>query len=234
MISSFYTAATGTIQLQKGFDVTANNIANVSTNGYKASTPSFADLIYTNMNAAAGANTDLKSGHGTKLQKTDTVFTQGSLQETQQPFDYAPTKPNEFFAVEKNGQIKYTRNGNFHISAQQNTNYLVDSEGSYVLNSAGRPITVANEQEKPNIGVFSFDNCDGLSREGNTYFSATNTSGAAKTVAEPELKKGWLEGSAANVADEMVSVIELQRSFQFNSKIVQLSDEIMQTVNGLR
>ncbi len=234
MINSFYTAATSTIQLQKGFDVIANNIANVSTTGYKSIEPSFADLMYTNMNAPEGAATDLKSGHGTKLEKTDTLFTQGGFQNTEQPFDYAPTQPNQFFAVETNGQVKYTRNGNFHVSVQQNQNYLVDSNGGYVLNSNGQPITVANEQAKPEIGVFSFDNCDGLLREGNTYFTATNGSGAAKAAVNPELKKGSLEDSTVSIADEMESVIELQRAFQFNSKIVQLSDEIMQTVNGLR
>ena len=233
MITSFYTAATGTIQLQKGVDVTANNIANVSTTGYKASASTFSDLIYTNMNAAQGTNTDLKSGHGTKLQKTDTLFTQGGFQHTDRPFDYALTQPNDFFAVETNGVVKYTRNGNFHIS-QQDKRYLVSADGGYVLDAKGQRISVANEQDNPAIGMFSFDNCDGLLREGDTSFTATASSGAAKAVTDPELKKGWLEDSAVNVADEMVSVIELQRAFQFNSKIVQVSDEIMQTVNGLR
>ncbi len=234
MISSFYTAATGTIQLQKGVDVTANNIANVSTTGYKSSSPSFADLIYTNIHAAAGADSNLKSGHGTKLQKTDTLFTQGDFQHSERPTDYALTQPNEFFAVETNGVIKYTRNGNFHLSEQQGKNYMVDSNGGYVLNSKGQPITVNSEQDNADIGVFTFANCDGLTREGSSYFTATNASGTAGAVTNPELKKGYLENSSVDLSDEMVSVIDLQRSFQFNSKIVQVSDEIMQTVNGLR
>lgn len=234
MISSFYTAATGTIQLQKGVDVTANNIANISTTGYKASEATFADLIYTNINAAAGANTELKSGHGTKLEKTDTLFTQGGFQNTGRPFDYALTQPNQFFAVETNGEIKYTRNGGFHLSIQPDGNYLVASDGSYVLDANGQRITAADEQAKPQVGVFSFANSNGLLRDGNSNFTATDLSGAAAAVNNPEIKKGYLEDSSVNVADEMVSVMELQRAFQFNSKIVQLSDEIMQTVNGLR
>lgn len=234
MISSFYTAATGTIQLQKGVDVTANNIANVSTTGYKASAPTFADLIYTNIHAAAGADSDLKSGHGTELQKTDTLFAQGGFQNTGRAFDYALTQPNQFFAVESGGQVKYTRNGSFHMSVQPDGNYLVTSDGNYVVGPNGQRITVADEQADPEIGVYTFANCDGLVRDGNTNFTATNLSGNASAVANPELKKGYLEDSSVSVADEMVSVMELQRAFQFNSKIVQLSDEIMQTVNGLR
>lgn len=234
MISSFYTAATGTIQLQKGVDVAANNIANVATNGYKPTEATFSDLLYTNMHAATGTNTDLKSGHGAKLSKTDTLFDEGDLTQTKRPLDYALTQANQFFAVQINGTVKYTRNGNFHISEQQDGNYLVSSDGGYVLGANGQPIKVKNEQDNPAIGVYSFSNCDGLNRDGNSYFTATGLSGAAAPLNGAEVKKGWLEGSSVNLSSEMTSVIELQRAFQFNSKIVQMSDEIMQTVNGLR
>ncbi len=234
MISSFYTASTGTIQLQKGVDVVANNIANIATTGYKASDATFADLLYTNINASADADNELKSGHGTKLQKTDVKFTQGDFQNTGRPFDYALTQPDQFFAVDTNGQIKYTRNGQFHLSVQPDGNFLVASDGSYVLDANNQRISVADEQADPKVGVFSFDNTEGLMRDGNTNFTANALSGDAASVNEPELKKGYLEDSSINTADEMVSVMELQKAFQFNSKIVQLSDEIMQTVNGLR
>lgn len=233
MISSFYTSATGTIQLQKGVDVIANNVANVSTTGYKASTASFADLLCTNIKDPAGANTDLKSGHGTRLNKTDTLFTQGPLQDTGRSLDYALTEPNQFFAVEKNGQVLYTRSGNFHISVENGGNYLVGTDGSYVLNAAGGRIAVQNETDQAPVGIFSFQNCDGLTRQGDTCFSATAASGPAGR-ADAQAKQGWLEGSAVSVADEMVNVLEKQRAFQMNSKMVQLSDEIMQTVNALR
>jgi len=236
MISSFYTAATGAIELQKGFNVIANNIANVSSTGYKASEPTFADLIYTNMDAPKGATTDLKSGHGTKLDKTDTLFTEGTIENTSRSLDYAITTPNHFFAVAANGQVKYTKNGNFHLSVEQGKNYLAASDGSYVLDPKGQKIVVTKETDNLNVGVFSFANCDGLVRTGNSAFTATNLSGAAKVVTNPEteLKKGWLEGSGVSVVDEMSSVIDLQRTFQFNSKIVQISDQITQTVNSLR
>jgi fagellar hook-basal body proteins len=234
MISSFYTAATGTIQLQKGVDVVANNIANVSTSGYKPSEPTFSDLVYTNIHAEPGTDADLKSGHGTELAKTDTLFDQGDMKNTGHPLDYALTEPDQFFAVQQDGTVKYTRSGNFHLSVQQDGNYLVDSNGAYVLGADGQPVTMENEQDDAAIGVFSFGNCDGLERDGNSDFIASARSGAAVPVNNPELKKGWLEDSSVNLANEMTSAMELQRAFQFNSKIVQMSDEIMQTVNGLR
>lgn len=234
MISSFYTAATGAINLQNSFDVTANNIANVATNGYKASDVSFADLIYTNINAAKGATTNLKTGHGVKLGKTDTLFEPGDLKKTDRANDYALTASNDFFAIKTDTGVKYTRDGNFHLSEENGENYLTASDGGYVLDAKEQKITVENDSDSPNIGVFSFQNTDGLLREGNCYFTANASSGAASAVTNAEVKKGFLEESAVNLTDQMVSVIELQRAFQFNSKIVQMSDEIMQTVNSLR
>lgn len=234
MISSFYTAATGAIQLQKGFDVTANNIANASTTGYKTVSSSFADLVYTNIHAPEGADTQLKSGHGAKLQKTDTVYTAGTPRQTDRSLDFMLPDSNSFFAVETGDGVKYTRNGNFHLSVENGMNYLTDASNAYVLDANGQRIVYNAEDKNSNIGVFSFNNQDGLVREGNTYFTANAVSGEAAAVANPEIKTGFLEDSAVNLADEMTSVIQLQRAFQFNSKIVQVSDEIMQTVNNLR
>ncbi|MGX8701112.1 flagellar hook-basal body protein [Clostridium sp. KNHs216] len=234
MISSFYTSATGAINLQSGFDVTANNIANVSTVGYKPSSASFADLIYTNIHAEPGADSQLKSGHGTKLEKTDTLFNEGGLRQTGRALDYALVNSNNYFAVESNGEVKYTRNGNFHLSVEDGTSYLVSSDGGYVLDANGSRIAMESEKDTPAIGVFSVKNEDGLVRSGNTCFQLSNLSGAAAAVTDPEMKQNYLEDSAVNIADQMTSVIEMQRAFQFNSKMVQLSDEIMQTVNSLR
>lgn len=230
MLTSFYTASTGAIELKKGMDVTANNIANVSTTGYQPIKSAFSDLVYTTIHQSGGP----VSGHGTKLQKTDTVFAGGSLQQTERKQDYALTGTDEFFAVRSGNGVRYTRNGNFHISLQAGGNYLVDSEGGYVLDASGRPVTVQNEDATANVGVFSFQNCGGLLADGDSYYTATAASGAPRAVAQPEVKQGYLENSAVSVADEMVSVLQLQRGFQFNSKIVQISDEIMQTVNNMR
>lgn len=234
MIQSFYTAAAGTIQLQKGLDVTANNIANVSTTGFQAQKTSFADLVYTNIHAPEGTDSDLVTGHGTKLQKTDTVFAVGTLQRTMIPTDYALPQANQFFAIQTDDGVRYTRNGNFHLSTQNNGIYLTAQDGGYVLGANNQPVQVENEEDPAAIGVFTFTNCDGLERSGGTYFLPTERSGQAAVAADAEVRQGYIEGSGVSLPDEMVSILETQRAFQFNSKILQMSDEIMQTVNSLR
>jgi flagellar basal-body rod protein FlgG len=235
MINSFYTAAASVTEMQKGFDVTANNISNVSSSGYKASKATFADLIYTNIKDAQGGNADLKSGHGAKLDKTNIEMSSGEMQQTGLPLDYAILDENGFFAVQKDGRVEYTKNGNFHLTVAQGKNYLTASDGGLVLDSKGQPVTLAGESDSPaDIGVYTFQNRGALERIGNCSFLPTGASGTAAAAVNPELKKGWLEGSNVNVADEMASVISLQRAFQMNSKIVQMSDEITQTINSLR
>lgn len=234
MINSFYTAASGTIQMQKGMDVTANNIANVSTTGFQAQKGAFADLVYTNIHAAEGTDSDLVSGHGTKLAKTDTLFAASALENTSRSLDYALPEAYQFFAIRSGDTVKYTRNGNFHLSMQGNANYLVSSDGGYVLGANGQPIQVTDESAAAPVGVFTFSNCDGLQREAGTYFVETAASGQAQAVRDAEVRQGYLENSSVSLPDEMATILETQRAFQLNSKMVQISDEIMQTVNSLR
>lgn len=231
MINSFYTAASGAIWLQKGLDVTANNVANISTTGYKADKASFSDLVYTNV-YPNGVNDKLKIGNGVKITKADTTFTDGPINQTGRSLDFA-LQGNEFFAVQTPSGVKYTRDGSFNLSEENGKNYLTTISGDYVLDSKGQPVVVTDE---PNldIGVFGFQNTDGLQKEGSNYFAATASAGAVSAVQDPYIQQGALEGSAVNLADTMTDIITSQRSFQFNTKIVQMSDEIMQTINGLR
>ncbi len=232
MISSFYTASSGAIWLQKKLDVTANNVANVSTTGYKSGNASFSDLVYTNV-YPQGVNDKLKIGNGVKLEKTDTAFTDGPINQTDRPLDFA-LRSDGFFAVQTAGGIRYTRDGSFMLSAENGTSYLTNANGDYVLNSQGQRIAVSDGQQNLDIGVFNFPNKDGLVKEGSNYFSVTPNAGAVSLVTNPNLKQGALESSAVNLADEMTNIITSQRSFQFNTKVVQISDEIMQTINSLR
>jgi len=234
MLTSFYTATAGAIAQQNGMAVSANNISNSSTTGYKADEGVFSDLLYTNVRS--GESNDLKTGHGTKLGSTDTVFTQGALTNTGNNLDYALGDSNTFFAVKtSDGSIKYTRDGAFSKSVgTDGKTYLSDNNGGYVLDSAGNSIVVTNDEEKQNIGVYTFKNLDGLLKSGDNYFSATNVSGNAENAKNADLKQGYLESSTSDLATEMSNVIVSERAFGFNAKIVQISDEIMQTVNSLR
>lgn len=232
MINSFYTASSGVIWLQKGLDVTANNIANEATTGYKADKASFSDLLTSNV-YANGINDKMKMGNGVKLQKTDTVFTNGSLNSTGRTLDYA-LQSDGFFAVQTADGVRYTRDGSFILSQNNGNYYLATSSGDPVLNPNGQPIVVSDDQQNMDIGVYTFQNKDGLEKQGNNYFAATSNSGTASVIENPSLRQGMLENSSVDLADEMTNVITSQRAFQMNTKIVQMSDEIMQTINSLR
>lgn len=234
MIHSYYTSALGMLGTEKGLDVTANNIANISTTGYKSAEPTFADLVNTSVNSSGGAASSLKVGNGTRLSNTDTVFTPGSLQQTGRSLDFALTDQGSFFAIQDGSTVRYTRNGNFHLSEESGVSYLTDSNGGYVLDPQGGRIIVNNENDAVNLGVFTFANTDGLVRDGDTSFVPSAASGAATAVNNPEIKRMCLEDSTVDISDEITNMMEMQRAFQMNSKMVQISDEIMQTLNGLR
>lgn len=233
MNTSFYTAAVGTVAQERGLEVTANNVANLSTDGYKPDEASFADLVYTNIHGGGAGG---KTGHGNALWKTDTVFTPGVLRQTGRKQDYALPSDNAFFAVKgADGTVRYTRSGGFLLSEQTDGSFLLcDGNGAQVLDGAGEPITVRDGEEKQNVGVFSFRNRDGLRKTGGNDFAATDVSGPAVPVQGAEVKQGYLEGSATDLTDEVSNLIMSQRAFEFNAKMVKISDEIMQTMNNLR
>ena len=232
MIRAFYNASAGTVWSQKGLDVTANNIANVSTDGYKAQNATFSDLLCTNMRGTE--ETNLKSGHGSKVNKTDTLFEQGSLKPTGRDLDYALNKDG-FFAIQTPEGIKYTRNGNFSLSEQADGSFaLVAFQGGKVLDANGQPITVTDSAGDLNIGVYVFQNKNALQREGNTLFSAGEFPGEAVVDEEPGLLKGYLEASSVDLAEQMSAMITDQRSFGINVKMVQMADSVMETLNNLR
>ncbi|XOQ43515.1 MAG: Flagellar basal body protein [Clostridium sp.] len=234
MMISFYTAAAGAVAEQQKLGVTSNNIANVSTQGYKPDQVSFADLVYTGVHGPQTENS-LKVGHGSKLDKTDTVFTQGSIQKTNRPLDYALPEENAFFAIRcTDGTVRYTRNGGFQLS--ENTDggfFLTDSHGGIVLDAQGNAISVQNENDPHDVGVYTFANCDGLRKTGENYFEATDASGQA-LPSDIKAIQGSLEESTVDLADEITALISAQKAFAFNAKVLQISDNTTQTVNNLR
>lgn len=235
MNTGFYTAAAGMIWQQKGLDVTANNVSNLSTNGYKADKASFADLLYTNVKDETG-NSNLKVGHGTKLGKTDTLYEKGNLDNSGQPQDYALPDERNFFAVRtSDGKVVYTRDGRFGLSKQNNGRfYLVNSQGSLVLDPNYQPIAVINAKQAQNVGVFTFRSLDGLQKNGDNTYIPTTLSGQAIAVRNAEVKQGYVEGSASDLATELSNMMVQERAYDMSARMVEMSDEVMQTVNSLR
>ncbi len=235
MTTGFQTAATGMVWAQKSLDVTANNIANLSTEGYKADKASFADLLYNEVRAP-GAGSGLKVGHGPKLGKTDTLFGDVSLDQTDRPQDYALADGRNFFAVRTaDGKAAYTRDGKFIVSRRADGQYyLADASGEEVLDPNGRPITVKDEKKPQNVGVFTFRSLDGLRKTGDNNYAATDRSGPAVSVSGADIRNGFLEASSADMATEISDMVIQERAYELDAKMAVMTDEVMQTVNNLR
>lgn len=238
----YHTAASGVISYQMGMDITANNLANVNTYGFKASRPSFGDLIYTKRNTS---NEEVQFGHGIRVDKTDMMFEQSQVRDTGRELDFAALNEG-FFAVETEGtgEIEYTKDGAFYLSNMEDGTYqLVDSKGGFILDYDGNRITVPFIDGTTDIditaltemiGTYTFENPYGLDQVGDNYFEANLSSGEAVADTTVIKKNGYLEASSTNIANEMSKVIEYQRAFQLNATMVKTHNELEDIVNNLR
>ena len=255
MNQSFFLAAVGAHQQLKRLTVHGNNIANLNTYGFKAEKSRFASLMYEDLKGiggAAGGEGDfemLPSGVGGALWTTDTDFKSGAMAETRRYQDYA-IAGDGFFAVADltTGDITLTRNGAFVMSELMRPSgevdengqdileriyYLSDNEGRFVLSDSGGMIEIEDEHKKQPVGIFDYMNYDGMEHVNDTRFRAIDKNGSIRQ-GEGTLMQGFLEMSNADLAEEMTKVIESQRAYGMALKMVQTSDEIETTINGLR
>ena len=227
MIKAYYTATNGAISNQNYLDVMSNNIANVQTDGYKKSKAEFSDLLYTNIQGS-----DIKVGSGSKLNKIDTIFSQAAPYSTGKETDFA-IPGDGFFAVQFEDNTYFTRGGSFQETNVDGENYLM-YQGGYVLDENEEPILIENKDDEINVGVFVFANNSDLQRAGNNLFEIANEDAEYSLSENTKPMRGYLESSGVEIADEMVKMLQIQRAFQLNSKVIQTSDEIEQTINSLR
>lgn len=235
MYTSFYTAARGAMEHQKRMDVVSNNIANVNNYGYKAKNAVFSDLMYYNLNNYRGDDTPLKAGTGVKVERTHTKFDTEGFMTTQGNYDYA-INGEGFFMVRnpEDNTITYTRNGHFSLSKRGNQFYLVNDNGNLVLDQKRNPVTVTENGLSADIGVYGFRILDGMLSTGNNEFTPIQKNGAPYLIADAKIVDHALEASGVNLADEITKVIESQRAYSYALRMVQTSDEIVNTVNTLR
>jgi flagellar basal-body rod protein FlgG len=235
MDTSFYTAARGAMTQQERMNVISNNIANVNTIGYKSKSPVFLELMHYNMRAAEDENTHLTAGAGAALNHTNTNFEAAGLQTAQGNYDYAISGEGFFMLRDTGGgDVSYTRNGHFSLSQRQDGFYLVSDSGKLVLDAARNPIRFANGDVQGTPGIFTFQNTDGMQSTGMNEFKPLAKNGAPVLSNDSRLQEGYLEMSNVDMADEMSKTIEASRAYSLMLKMVQTSDEVEQTVNGLR
>jgi flagellar basal-body rod protein FlgG len=235
MIRGFYAARSGVLGQQQNMNVIANNFANINTMGYKPQQAAFETLLYAKLRGGAGVMVNV--GHGTRVEHTAANYAQAGLASTGVPTDMA-VMGEGFFALMggEDGETFYTRDGQFKYSVDGDTKYLVNANGYYVLDASGAQITLeADEEITPaDVGVFRFSNQHGLSMMGANRLVATEISGEAISVEQPDIKTGYLERSGVSASAEVVRMIEAQRAFSFNTRVMTTIDEMDDVGNQLR
>lgn len=229
MIRAYYTATNGAISNQNYLDVMSNNMANIQTEGYKKAKAEFSDLLYSNVQGTSGKTL---VGSGSRLERVDVLFEQGAPYATGNETDYA-IQGDGFFAIQFEDNTYFTRGGSFQAMDVDGESYLM-YQGGYVLDENEEPIMIEDGNINATIGVFVTENNSDMQRAGNNLFKLANENAEYTLSESPKLLQGYLEASGVEVSDEMVKLIQIQRAFQLNSKVIQTADEIEQTINSLR
>jgi len=238
MKAAFYSGASGLVAYQEAMDTIGNNIANVNTNGYKAQTTSFYDLLYTDM--YANTETNPLTGHGVRAATAGIEAGQSTITRTDRDLDFAITGDG-WFAVEADGQIQYTRNGCFSIGVEGGVQRLVTTDGAYVLDNNRQRIYCDSSSDefgqlRERLGVYSFVNQQGLEPASSTRYTPTELSGAAVSTGggSDKVISGFLEQSGVELTEEVCKMISAQRAYQVSARLIQVADENEQTINSLR
>jgi flagellar basal-body rod protein FlgF len=216
MDRGLYIAASGMLAEQIRQDQIANDLANASTPGYKADRTSqhtFGALLLASSETGATVGTQSTA---VQVDRIVTDFSPAPARETGEALDFA-ISGDGFFAVQTPNGVRYTRNGQFTLDAQ---NRLVTAQGDPVLDSAGRPIAGTNGVVDPRrVGIVNLTN---PRKEGNSLIAGTPAGAAAGTV-----RAGALEGSGADAARSMVDMISSMRAFEAGQKVIQTIDETL-------
>ncbi len=270
MVRGIYTGASGMMATMEEMNTVANNLANVNTDGYKYETSvlkSFPEMLIRRTDADGLVTFPLgsydlapvvgKMGTGVEFNESYVRFEQGSLEGTENQFDFA-LEGQGFFAVQTADGERYTRSGNFDVS---NDGYLVDMHGNRVLGQNG-PIRIGTNNFKidqygnifvnadyapedfatmtgnewqnmiqtDKLKLVDFQNRDYLKKDGYTMYRATEFSGPAVVLAGnnvPKVYQGFVEKANVNPVTEMTRMIEIQRLYEANQKVIQTQDDLL-------
>mgnify|MGYP003520151036 FL=1 len=254
MLPALWVSKTGLSAQDMNLTTISNNLANVSTTGFKRDRAEFQDLLY-QIRRQPGAQssqdsqlpTGLQLGTGVRIVGTSKMFTEGSLQTTEQPLDMAVNGRGFFQILQPDGTVSYTRDGSFHLDSN---GQLVTSQGyslepAIVLPAEVQTFTVGEDgtvsvtvsgdptpQVVGNIQTADFVNPAGLQAIGNNLFLETGSSGAPQ-VGTPGLTglgtvlQNTLENSNVSVVEELVNMITTQRAYEMNSKVISTADQML-------
>ncbi|MEQ8721851.1 MAG: flagellar basal-body rod protein FlgG [Sandaracinaceae bacterium] len=251
---SLRSAASGMVAQQTHIDTIANNMANVSTTGFRRSRAEFQDLLYQQVRTPGGRTADggtlptgVQIGQGTRTVSTEFMHTQGAMQQTGNPLDLAIEGEGFFQIVRPGGDIAYTRAGNLKLDnqgqlvtvdglpiepqisvPQDATSVSIAQDGTVSVTQPGSNQTM----ELGQLQIARFPNPGGLQALGRSMFQATSASGQPLVVQPGQegsgtLSQGFLEGSNVEVVNEMIDLISSQRAYELNQRVIQASDEML-------
>jgi len=229
MDAASYIAASGMKSAYRAIEIATNNLANVTSPGFKADRP-FYRLLQDQVEQLSGS----------RLAGTRTDHSPGSLKMTGNPLDLA-IDGEGFFAIRTGNGIRYTRDGNFTMTQ---AGELVTQEGNQVLDDRNQPIILTSQTGVPNeiavsregdvsvdgnitakLGIYRFADQAALLKEGSLNFS---TDAAPQRVVNPEIEQGVLEQSNVNAISAMIDLLEMQRIFDINQRTVYM---VMNNIN---
>jgi len=260
MQRSLYIAATGMEAQNLSITVISNNLANVSTTGFKKSRADFQDLLYQTIRTPGATSAEtleipsgIQVGMGVKPVSVQKIFLQGNYQQTGNNLDTA-IEGDGFFQIQMpDGTTAYSRDGSFKLNSDgqivnsdgypleptitipsNTTNISISSDGKISVTQAGS----TTPKQVGQIELANFINPGGLNSLGKNLFQPTGSSGDP-TTANPgasglgTIQQGYIENSNVDVVEEMVNMIVAQRAYEINSKAVQASDQMLQIVNQM-
>jgi flagellar basal-body rod protein FlgG len=271
MNRSMITATNTMTQLQKQLDNISHNIANVNTVGFKKRETNFQELLFQHFNNQPINHNEvgrltpngIRQGTGAKLSHTSLQLSQGAIITTERALDFALLKENQFFEIEVDGELRYTKDGSFSLSVlETGETQLVTGDGHPVLSETG-PIIFGEGHTGFSIssnGELNVSYQDGtigtytlsisqiqrpqlLESEGNNIFGLPNLAnlGILEVDVFAEIgrndisvQQGSLEQSNVELQKEMTEMINTQRSYQFNARSISIADQMMGLVNGIR
>lgn len=254
MNEALYIAATGMQAHQSGVDTIANNLANVTTLGFKASRVGFSDLVYRGLpGSEATHSVPVLQGSGVAIGNVAKLFNAGQLRQTDNPLDLAIPGTGFLEVALADGSVAYTRGGSLRVNAD---GFLTTADGDLLkpsihiardakmvkIMSDGKVLagnTLASLSEAGRLELAQFTDNSGLRPLGRNLYQATNRSGEAELGRPGEdgfgiLAPGYIEESNVNLVDEMVNLLVAQRAYGMNVKVIQAADEMLAMSNNLR
>lgn len=260
MIRSLWISKTGLEAQQTQMDVISNNLANVSTTGFKRSRAVFEDMLYQTLRQPGAQSSQqtqvpsgLQLGTGVRPAAAEKIYTQGNLQQTGNNLDVAIEGQGFFQVLLPDGTTAYTRDGSFQQDSQgqlvtasgypvqpaitipaNTTNITIGNDGVVSVTQAG----VVAPTQIGQLQLASFINPAGLQAQGQNLYVETASSGTPNTNTPGLngtglLNQGYVETSNVNVVEEMVNMIQTQRAYEINSKAISTSDQMLQRLTQL-